>query len=99
MIPQILLLVIVIIVLSVLFSKFSTEKDPSSPGLTGLVFGFSLFVGIAAFFLALTYFQKADQMMNFLMAFTMIVVFPACLSSTALSVVSIRSLRETIASV
>jgi FtsH-binding integral membrane protein len=98
MFPQIALLVIVILVMSVLFSRFSSETDHSSPGLMSLVFGFSLFVGIASFCLALTYFQKADSLLNFLTAFTMLVILPASLSSTAISVINIRNLRETLAS-
>jgi len=99
MIVQALLLIGLIVTILVLFNSFSEEKDPSSPGLGGLVFGFSLFVGIASYCLALYYFQpKPEQMLSFLLFFTMVIVLPVCLNSTALSMISIRSLRETIAS-
>jgi hypothetical protein len=93
------LLVGLAIVFIVLIATFSNENDQSSPGLLAMVFGFSLFVGIAAFCLTLAYFQpKPEEMVGFLLFLTLVVIFPACLSSTAMSVTSIRNLRETLAS-
>jgi hypothetical protein len=96
---QALLLLTLLITIPVLFNSFSSESDPSSPGLTGLVFGFSLFVGITAYCLALYYFQpKPEQMVSFLLAFTMLVILPVCINTTAVSMVSLRGLRESVAS-
>ena len=99
MLFQTLLLLALLITMIVLFNSYSTESDPSSPGLGGAIFGFSLFVGIASYCLALYYFQpKPEEMVQFLLFFTMVVVLPVCLNSSALSMISIRSLRETLAS-
>jgi hypothetical protein len=99
MLIQTLLLIGLIITMIVLFNSYSKETDPASPGLGGAVFGFSLFVGIATYCLALYYFQpKPEEMVQFLMFFTMVVILPVCLNSAAISMISIRSLRETLAS-
>lgn len=99
MLIQALLLLALLITIPILFTSFSSESDPSSPGLTGLVFGFSLFVGITTYCLALYYFQpNPEKMVSFLLFFTMVVILPVCLNTTAASMVNLRGLRETIVS-
>jgi hypothetical protein len=98
MIGELLTLGFVILVIVVLFNSFSTEEDPGSPGLTFMILAFGLFVGITLFFLARTYFQKSEDLLQFLLAFTMFLLFPISLSSAAATFIGIRTLKETIAS-
>jgi len=97
MIVELLTLVALVIVIVVLFYNFSTENSPGSPGLTFMILAFGLFVGITLFFLARSYFQKSEHLLQFLLAFTMFLLFPISLSSAAATFVSIRTLKETIA--
>lgn len=98
MLGELLTLVVLVIVMVTLFYSFSTENDPGSPGLTAIILGFGLFVGITLFFLARTYFQKSEDLLQFLLAFTMFVLLPISLSSAAATFISVRTLKETIAS-
>ena len=98
MIGELITLVVLAIVVIVMFNSFSVEKDNASPGLMYLVIGFGLVVGVTLFFLALTYFQKSEDMLHFLLAFTSLCLFPIALSSAAATFISIRTLKETIAS-
>ena len=98
MIGEAITLVILVIVIVVLFSSFSTEKEQTSPGLMYLVLGFGLFVGVTMFFLALAYFQRSEDMLKFLLALTTCILFPMALSSAAATFVSIRKLKEVVAS-
>ena len=98
MFVELSVLVVLVIVIVVLFNAFSTEKEPTSPKLTALIGGFGLFVGIALLGLSLAYFQTVEAKTNFLLAFTTCILFPIALSSAAATFISIRSLKETIAS-
>jgi FtsH-binding integral membrane protein len=97
MLVESIALVLVVIVLVVLFNSFSTENDKTSPGLMFLIMGFGGFVGLTCFLLALTYFQKSEDMLKFLLAFATLILFPISLSSAAATFVSVRTLKETIA--
>jgi len=98
MFGELVTLVILVSVIISLFYSFSTESDPGSPGLSFMILSFGLFVGITLFFLARTYFQKSEDLLQFLLAFTMFLLFPMSLSSAAATFISIRTLKETIAS-
>ena len=97
MIGEFLTLGVVITTIAILFNSFSTENDPGSPGLTFMILAFGLFVGVTLCFLARTYFQKSEDLLQFLLAFTMLLLFPISLSSAAATFIGIRTLKETIA--
>jgi len=90
-------LVLVIIIMISLFSNLS-GVDPKDYSLLSMVFGFSVFVAITCYFLALTYFSsRPGDLLWFLTFFVMVVLLPMCLSSTAISAVSVSNLRQAIA--
>ena len=97
MIASLIASVLTVIVIISLFSGFSKEDDKSSPTLMLLIAGFGLFVGITAYGLSVAYFQKAETLLNFLLFFTMVVLFPLSMVSAAVTVANVRNLRETIA--
>jgi len=97
MIGELITLGVLVIVIIVMFNGIAVEQDTTSPGLNYLVLGFGVFVSVTLFFLALTYFQKSEDMLHFLLAFTSLCLFPIALSSAAATFISIRTLKETIA--
>jgi hypothetical protein len=90
-------LFVAILVMIVLFSNLS-GVDSKDYSLLSMVFGFSAFVGITCFFLALTYFSsKPNDLIWFLTFFVIVVLLPMCLCSTAISAVNVSNLRQAVA--
>jgi len=90
-------LVITIIVMISLFANLS-GVDSKDYSLLSMVFGFSVFVAITCYFLALTYFSsRPGDLIWFLTFFVLVVLLPMCLCSTAISAVNVSNLRQAVA--
>ena len=90
--------VVLIVLILLTFMSLSKTDTANNTKLLSIVIGFSVTVAIFTYGLALYYFTRnPEYLLQFLLAFSLLVVFPGLLISSSVSTVTISNLRQIIA--